>query len=185
MVEQVVLVNTNNEPIGLADKATVHNSNTPLHRAFSLFIFNSAGQLLLQQRAKTKTTWPGVWSNSVCGHPGQGESAVAAARRRAKYELGIELTNESIIVFEPNYQYRYAHKGVVEHEICPVLAVMTNTKPLPNPAEVEAIRWVDWFEFVSETRSKNSYSEWCVEETQLLTRNKKFNAFYNKYCSHE
>ncbi|MFO0862729.1 MAG: isopentenyl-diphosphate Delta-isomerase [Candidatus Saccharibacteria bacterium] len=176
--EQVVLVDAQNRELGLADKATVHTNDTPLHRGFSLFIFNSRGQLLLQQRAMSKKTWPGVWSNSVCGHPAKAETAQAAAVRRANYELGIALNSKDIIVFEPSYMYRYEHKGVVEHEFCPVFVVQTDAKPKANADEVAATRWVDWADFVAEVKQPNAYSEWCVEETGLLEKNPAFRQFY-------
>ncbi len=176
--EYVVLVDNKNNQLGVELKSRVHTANTPMHRAFSLFIFNHKGQLLLQQRAHSKQTWPGVWSNSVCGHPAKGETAQAAAVRRADYELGISLNEKDIRVFELSYMYRYEHKGVVEHEICPVMAVQSNAEPQPNADEVEATRWVDWADFVAETKQPNAYSQWCVEETGLLEKNPAFRQFY-------
>ncbi len=176
--EQVVLVDAQNRELGLADKATVHTSNTPMHRAFSLFMFNSRGQLLLQQRAKSKKTWPGVWSNSVCGHPLPDESFTAAIKRRAYYELGLPISESSIEMIVPDYTYRYEYKGVVEHEFCPVFVVQTDAKPKANADEVAATRWVDWADFVAETKQPNTYSEWCVEETGLLEKNPAFRQFY-------
>ena len=87
--ELVVLVDNNNNPIGTAEKDTVHTTDTPLHRAFSLFIFNSHNQVLLTKRASSKKTFPGVWTNTVCGHLAPEETPVAAATRRLQEELGI------------------------------------------------------------------------------------------------
>lgn len=177
-VEHVVLVDASNNAIGLADKASVHTRTTPLHRGFSLFLFNSRGQLLLQQRAHSKKTWPGVWSNSVCGHPAQDEFVESAALRRAQYELGVNLTLENIKLFIADYKYRYEFNNVVEHEICPVLGVIYDGKVVPNAAEVADIAWVDWPEFVLQMRQKNTFSEWCAEETQLLENTVEFQNFY-------
>lgn len=178
--EHVVLVDEQNQKIGLADKYEVHTADTPLHRAFSLFLFNPKGELLLQQRAATKKTWPNIWSNSVCGHPADGESFETAAIRRADYELGITLTNTDVRVILSEYRYRYEHLGVVENEFCPVLVGFGNFMPKPNPNEVQNTRWVKWTEFLTEISKPNKYSEWCVEEANLLERNNEFKRLFNE-----
>jgi isopentenyl-diphosphate delta-isomerase len=166
-MEQVVLVDEQNRPIGTAAKSTVHGPDTPLHRGFSLFLFDDQNRLLLQQRAWSKRTWPGVWSNSCCGHPAAGEEAVAAARRRLRDELGMDATKLEVEL--PDYRYRAEHLGVVENEFCPVLTARAIGAPAPNPAEVAAVRWVEWESFVEECRRfPERYSPWCVEETLLL-----------------
>ena len=101
--ELIVLVDEQNRELGTMPKADVHGATTPLHRAFSSFVFRSSDKhLLLQQRSAKKRTWPLIWSNSCCGHPGPGESNVDAARRRLKYELGLVPT-----VLEEVAPYRY------------------------------------------------------------------------------
>lgn len=172
--EHVVLVDETDKPLGTTDKASVHTSDTPLHRAFSLFLFDTRGRLLLQQRAAQKKTWPGVWSNSVCGHPQLNEAYEAAAQRRLQFELGIEVDRKAIQMIIPDYRYRYEFQGVVENEFCPVMVVIQDVEPKPNPAEVSDIRWVDWVDFLIEIAQPNAYSEWCVEEAQLLARSEKF-----------
>ncbi len=172
--EYVVLVDKKNQPLGLELKSRVHTANTPMHRAFSLFMFNSQNQLLLQQRALTKLTWPGIWSNSVCGHPLPKESFSQAAQRRANYELGMDIKQTDIVMILPNYTYRYEHKGVVEHEFCPVLVARISQQPQPNPSEVEATRWIAWQEFLGLIKKPNDFSEWCREEATLLSTNAKF-----------
>jgi len=112
-------------------KLAAHSKNTPLHRGFSLFLFNREGELLLQQRNKTKKTWGGVWSNSVCGHPNFMNLPVKAARRRLQFELGINMAEISIAL--PNYRYRVEKDGIVENELCPVMIGYTDEKPKPNP----------------------------------------------------
>ena len=165
--ELVVLVDENDQMIGTMAKALVHGAETPLHRAFSAFIFRvSDGQLLLQQRSHTKQTWPLVWSNSCCGHPGVAESTLEAVRRRLRDELG--LTPLRLEVASP-YRYCFTRDGVMENEICPIVVGTVDTEPTINPDEVEAIRWVDWKEFVKETQDHpERYSEWCVEEVAIL-----------------
>src|SRR5258706_15408648 len=112
-MEYVVLVDEQNQEIGTAPKDTVHTTDTQLHRAFSLFLFNSKKQLLVTKRASTKKTFPGVWTNTVCGHLAPGESAVDAATRRLKEELVIE--HVEVKEVSP-YRYRFADKnGIVEN----------------------------------------------------------------------
>lgn len=165
----MVLVNDQDEPIGTAPKSEVHTNDTPLHRAFSCFLFNSKGEVLLQQRSHKKKTWPRVWSNSCCGHPLPGEAGIDAVKRRVKDELGIRPTK--LLIAIPYYKYRAERDGVVEHEICPVFAGKINTEPKINPDEVEAIKWMGWNEFVALMKNPNSgFSEWCIEETELLAK---------------
>lgn len=177
--EQVVLVDEQNNKLGIADKYEVHTDKTPLHRAFSLFILNSRGELLLQQRASGKKTWPNIWSNSVCGHPADGESFKHAAIRRADYELGININPKQLHLVLPEYRYRYKHLGVVENEFCPVLVASGDSIPNPNLSEVQAVRWVKWPDFLKEISKPNEYSEWCQEEAELLSKNNTFKNLYD------
>jgi isopentenyl-diphosphate Delta-isomerase len=172
--EYVVLVDDNDKPIGKELKSKVHHADTPLHRAFSVFILNSRGELLLQQRGRTKKTWPLVWSNSCCGHPGPGESRDEAATRRLREELGLHHVKLWNVL--PDYRYRAELQGVVENEICPVFVGFTSEKPNPRQGEVEAIEWIRWDEFISQVkRNTDDYSPWCVEEAQQLNESPQFN----------
>ncbi len=177
--EHVVLIDKNNKVLGTAPKLTTHNVNTPLHRGFSLFLFNRKREVLLQQRSHTKKTFPLVWSNSVCGHPMLNESNAQAAKRRLSYELGIN----DIEIFEvvSDYRYKVEMNGIWENEICPILVTFTDRKPVINKDEVENIRWVNWNQFVQEVnKTSGKYSLWCEEETKLLSKNKKFLELYEK-----
>jgi isopentenyl-diphosphate delta-isomerase len=170
-VEMVVLVDDANRPIGTAPKASVHHAATPLHRAFSCFLLNDRGEVLLQQRARTKVTWPGVWSNSCCGHPGPDEALEAAVRRRLDAELG--LGEATLHLALPSYRYRAEHLGVVEHEICPVFVGQTRQTPRLEPTEVLAVQWMPWPAFVAGVAAGDDpffagLSPWCKEETLLL-----------------
>jgi isopentenyl-diphosphate delta-isomerase len=175
--EHVVLVNENNTILGTILKSEVHQSSTPLHRAFSCFLFNDQNQLLIQQRALTKKTWPGIWSNSVCGHPLPNEETKDAVHRRMQYEL--RLPSSEIIEMLPDFRYRASFQGVEENELCPVWVGRINTAPQPNPDEVETTNWLDWNDLVTRIRDKKDktydhFSVWCREEVILLDESKKF-----------
>src|SRR5690606_16536422 len=137
--ELIVLVDEENRPIGTAPKLASHHRETPLHRAFSCFVFNSSGQFLLTQRALSKKVFPGVWTNSCCGHPAPGETTEDAIRRRLREELDLEA--EKLVPVLPDFRYRAEMDGIVENEICPVYAAVAHGTPRPNPEEVETCRW--------------------------------------------
>jgi len=169
MNELVVLVDEQNTPIGTAPKDSVHTKDTPLHRGFSLFLFSSKKKLLLTKRSARKKTFPGVWTNTVCGHPGPGESAIDAAKRRLYQELGIDVTD--IKEVSP-YRYRFADKnGIVENEICPILVAYANVDPKPNADEIDDWKWMKWQTFLEEIKKNpDTYSPWSREEAKFVTR---------------
>ncbi|MBK8464559.1 MAG: isopentenyl-diphosphate Delta-isomerase [Chloracidobacterium sp.] len=177
--DMIVMVDEDDRPITTARKLPAHNGDTKRHRAFSVFLFNDRGELLLQQRALTKKTWPGVWSNSCCGHVMLHETVEHAAKRRLKHELGI--SNVKLKVELPDFRYRAEKDGVVENEICPVLVGFCSQQPSPNPQEVNNTKWVDWNQFVSDVSDpENGFSPWAVEEVELLAREPSFEAFLNR-----
>jgi isopentenyl-diphosphate delta-isomerase len=140
-VEEVILLDADGAPVGVADKATVHTADTPLHLAFSCHLVNERGEVLVTRRALTKVTWPGVWTNSFCGHPAPGESTEDAIARRALVELGA--TVDSITVTLPDFRYRAVDaSGIVENEICPVYTARVTSELSANPAEVAEWSWV-------------------------------------------
>jgi len=172
-MELVVLVNDNNEPIGTMPKLEAHNSDTPLHRAFSVYVFNKDGKFLLTQRALSKKVFPGVWTNSCCGHPGPGEETEDAITRRLQFEL--DLTPGKITVVLPKYRYRAEMNGIVENEICPVYTAIVSSDPKPNPQEVENYEWIDWEEFLKRlTKTPEKYSPWCKWQVEELQNNSYF-----------
>lgn len=184
--ELVILVDDGNREIGTCSKAVVHTGNTPLHRAFSVFVFNHNGELLLQQRAGSKKTWPLVWSNSCCGHPQPGETSNAAVRRRLREEL--QLTPAEIHEVLPNYRYRAEHLGVVENEICPVYVCWTKQVPVPQAEEVEAVSHVDWINFLKALKDPSDhryadFSPWCREEAILLDQSPLFRKLWEQHTS--
>ena len=188
MMELVVLVDKNNKEIGTASKDTVHTVSTPLHRGFSLFLFNSKGEFLLTKRSAKKKTFPGVWTNTVCGHPAPQESVVEAARRRLKDELGIEIGSggaRSRFAREAApYRYRFADaNGIVENEICPILVAYADAEPQPNPDEIDAWKWIAWEAFLEDIKKNpHIYSPWSIEEARILQNLNFFNRSI-RHCS--
>lgn len=140
--ETVVLLSDDGDVIGTAPKATVHTADTPLHLAFSCHVFDGQGRVLVTRRALGKATWPGVWTNSFCGHPAPGEDTVEAIVRRAERELGLLLTDVQVAL--PEFRYRAVDaSGVVENEICPVYTARAATDVAPADDEVAEWAWVD------------------------------------------
>jgi isopentenyl-diphosphate Delta-isomerase len=140
--ENVVLLADDGTRIGTAPKATVHTTTTPLHLAFSCHVFDSHGRALVTRRALTKLTWPGVWTNSFCGHPAPDEDVDTAIARRAARELGLSI--HSVRVALPDFRYRAVDaSGIVENEICPVYTAIAHGDPEPAADEVAEWAWVE------------------------------------------
>ncbi len=140
--ELVVLVDEEGIPTGAVEKFAVHTTDTPLHLAFSCHVYNDKGQVLVTRRALSKITWPGVWTNSFCGHPAPGETIDDAIARRARVELGITVSELEPLL--PAFRYRAVDaSGIVENEICPVFKATTAEDIDPNPDEVSEWKWVD------------------------------------------
>lgn len=168
--ELVVLLDQAGRAVGTAPKAEVHGLDTPLHLAFSCYLFDDRGRTLLTQRALTKQTWPGVWTNSCCGHPGPGEPIADAVRRRVREELGVAPTVLRLVL--PAFRYRAVMPdGVVEHEMCPVfVAELPDPGVLsPDPAEVGDMAWVDWHELREAVAAgRREISPWCREQLAAM-----------------
>ncbi|MFZ2025476.1 MAG: isopentenyl-diphosphate Delta-isomerase [Microgenomates group bacterium] len=168
-MEQVILVDEQNNPIGVADKETVHTNHTPLHRAFSLFLFNEKKQLLVTKRAVTKKTFAGLWTNSVCGHVSPEEETIDAVKRRVHEELQIRVLDIHEVA---PYRYRFVDtNGIVENEICPIFIGLTNENPTLEKSEASEYQWIDWKEFLETIKNHSgSYSPWSEEEAVILQR---------------
>ena len=168
-MENVVLVDETGARCGVAAKATVHHAQTPLHLAFSAYLFNGTGRFLLTRRAESKHTFPGVWTNTCCGHPAPGEPIPGSVRRRLRQELGIGTAELVLVLPGFRYQARMAN-GVLENEICPVYAAYSDEAPDPDPSEVAEVRWVDWAEFGAAVRNgRQPVSPWCELQLPELT----------------
>jgi isopentenyl-diphosphate Delta-isomerase len=166
--ELIVLVADDGTAIGTMPKPLVHTGQTPLHRAFSAYLFDEAGRLLVTRRADSKATFPGMWTNTVCGHPGPGEDDRDAIGRRARFELGLGVADLRPAL--PDYRYRAEFRGVVENEICPVYLGRYTGTPAPDPTEVGAWELVGWGEFRhrQETTEFDEWSPWCREQARLI-----------------
>jgi isopentenyl-diphosphate delta-isomerase len=139
--ETVVLLADDGTPIGTAPKATVHTTDTVLHLAFSCHVFDDRGRVLVTRRALDKKTWPGVWTNSFCGHPAPDEPLEQAIVRRAERELGLSLTDVRIAL--PEFRYRAVDaSGIVENEICPVYTARAVGDLDPADDEVSEWAWL-------------------------------------------
>lgn len=173
--EHVVLLDEAGRAVGTMDKREVHHERTPLHLAFSCYVFDGldepgheAPRLLLTRRALHKPTWPGVWSNSVCGHPGPGEDLLAAVHRRAEQELGLTLASVQLTLPAFRYEATMAN-GVRENELCPVFVATTGDEARPDPDEVDDHTWESWPEFREAVLAgRRAVSPWCVQQVAAL-----------------
>lgn len=165
----VVLVDDQGRDAGTAPRATVHDHNTPLHRAFSTHLRDPEGRVLLTRRALHKRTWPGVWTNSACGHLLPGESPQQAALRRVRDELGVAPTGLRMVL--PDFAYRATDaSGIVENEFCPVMVGQIDPQALaPDPDEICEHVWIGWDE-LRRTAASSPFllSPWSVLQVQAM-----------------
>jgi len=164
--EHVILVNDHGTAIGTAEKYAAHTSHTPLHLAFSCWLFNDKGETLVTRRAMSKKAWPGVWTNSVCGHPQQDETLEQAMIRRCRYEVGAEITR--ITAVAPAFRYRETDpSGIVENEICPVFAARAVSDLVINRDEVMEHQWVKLEALLGALEATPwAFSPWMVMEAR-------------------
>ncbi len=156
-MEQVILVNELDEEIGSMGKMEAHQKGI-LHRAFSILLFNSGDEVLLQKRAKPKYHSGGLWTNTCCSHPLPGESMEAATRRKLMQEMGIDLVPE----FAFKFQYKVnLDKGLIEHEYDHVFIGRYDDEPIVNPKEVEDWKFVSIDELIDDMKKNpESYTSW-------------------------
>lgn len=166
----VVLLDDDGRPCGAAPKAEVHTSETPLHLAFSCWVVDALGQVLLTRRSGLKRTWPGSWTNAFCGHPAPGELIAEAVHRRARDELGTRVSEP--VAQLPDFRYRAVmDDGTVENEVCPVYVARLLAPPRPNPAEVADLRWLSYADLpAAVAATPSAYSPWMREQLGALLR---------------
>ena len=139
--EPLMLVDPSDNVIGFEEKLNAHKGKGKLHRAFSIFLFNNFGEVLIQRRSELKPLWPNYWSNTCCSHPRRGETLEEATRRRLKEELELSAT----LTFLFKFEYRAQFKDVgSEHELCSVFVGHVDGRPRPsyNPSEIQECQWL-------------------------------------------
>lgn len=157
MEEQVILVNERDEPIGLMGKMEAHEKGL-LHRAFSVFIFNSKQEVLLQQRASCKYHSPNLWTNTCCSHPRACETNLQAGERRLQEEMGMQVPLEEVFSFIYKAPF---DNGLTEHELDHILIGYYNNSPIINPDEVSSWRWESPKNIKADiTKHPHQYTEW-------------------------
>jgi len=164
--ESLIVVCENNKVLGYRSKADCHAGEGILHRAFSVFIFDDKGRLLLQQRSASKDLWPMFWSNSCCSHPRKGEVEIDAAGRRLREELNISATLHSLFTFQ--YHSRFEDRGS-EREMCEVFLGHSADIVQVNENEIAAWKWMDVSEFEEDLiRNPGCYTPWLKIEWQAM-----------------
>ncbi len=164
--EELILVDDDDRETGFLSKGACHDGAGVQHRAFSLFLFNSAGELLLQRRSASKRLWPEFWSNSICSHPRRGETMQVATKRRLLDELNVETELEYVYKF--SYRADFGSSGS-EHELCHVYLGRIDGTVTPNENEISAIRFLSAEAVDHELRSSpDDFTPWLKLEWQAL-----------------
>lgn len=166
--ESLILVDESDREVGHLSKELCHSGRGVLHRAFSLLIFNEAGELLIQRRSQAKRLWPLHWSNSCCSHPRRNEPIEAAAQRRLHEELGIRCPLKFLFKFR--YQAQYDHAGA-ENELCSVYFGRYSGPLKVNRSEVEGWRWIALDPLEEElARRPDQFTPWFLLEWERIRR---------------
>ncbi|WP_148874844.1 isopentenyl-diphosphate Delta-isomerase [Serratia marcescens] len=167
--EDVILLDASWQPCGTMPKNRVHTRHTPLHMAFSCYLFTPEGKVLVTRRALSKTAWPGVWTNSFCGHPLPQEALAQAVMRRAQVELATEA--EQITLQSDAFSYQATDvSGIMENEVCPVFAAHSKGVLDPNPDEVADYAWVDLNHLMEAVKlTPFGFSPWMVLQLNTET----------------
>jgi isopentenyl-diphosphate delta-isomerase len=161
--DALILVDEADREVGTLSKALCHDGQGVLHRAFSLLIFNAAGELLLQQRAPGKRLWPLYWSNSCCSHPREGEVMEAAIKRRLYEELGLSCPLQFLFKFR--YQAQFGTSGA-EHELCSVYIARCTDEVRIDRNEIVGLRWIapEALEVEMSARGAEKFTPWFMLE---------------------
>lgn len=170
-IEQVILVDEQDNEIGSMEKMEAHEKAV-LHRAFSIFIFNDEGQMMLQQRALSKYHSPGLWTNTCCSHPRPGESLEEATQRRIVEEMGFQCEMKELF----NFIYKAPFEdGLTEHELDHVFKGVYNDDPKINPEEVASWQWVEVDELLEDVKENpDDYTVWFKIALAEMERQKSF-----------
>jgi isopentenyl-diphosphate delta-isomerase len=165
--EKLILVDSDDREIGALPKSDCHVGDGILHRAFSIFVFNSDGDVLLQKRSADKPLWPMYWSNACCSHPRLGESMEVAVRRRMREELGVDCPLTFLYKFE--YQAAYEDIGA-ERELCSVYIGESDGPFDPNRAELADLRFFPRDELSAMLAQKpGSFTPWFKMEWERIS----------------
>jgi isopentenyl-diphosphate delta-isomerase len=157
--DSVLLVDENDRPLGWAPKLEAHLDGGRLHRAFSVFVFDAAGRMLLQRRAAGKYHFGGLWTNACCSHPGDGRTVAEFARDRLRHEFGFDVPLEELFSFV--YRAHDPASGLTEHEFDHVLVGRFDGEPAPNPEEIESWEWVHRATLLRDVeQSPGRYTPW-------------------------
>lgn len=165
--EELILVNLDDEEVGFASKAEAHDGEGVLHRAFSVFLQDADGRILLQRRASGKRLWAGYWANTVCSHPRRGETMDVATERRLQQEIGVEVPLEYRFKFD--YHATFGDLGS-ERELCWVFTGTVDPAAVTyNRTEIDEIRWVSPGELDAELREHpEHFTPWLHLEWERL-----------------
>ena len=167
--EELILVDEHDVEQGYLSKAECHDGAGRLHRAFSVFLFNDAGEMLLQQRSQSKRLWPGFWSNTCCSHPRRGETMQVATERRLLDELRVKSSLQFVYKFE--YQAAFGEAGS-ENELCHVYLGKLTGAVTPNATEIDAIRFLSAAALDAELEAHpEHFTPWFKLEWQALKEN--------------
>jgi len=160
--EDLILVDEEDRIVGYLSKGACHDGEGVLHRAFSIFIFDDEGRLLLQQRSAEKRLWGGFWSNTCCSHPRRGEVLEEAIHRRLEQELGMRAELHYLFTF--SYHALFGELGA-EREVCSVYVGRAGGPPRPNVHEISDWRWVGPEELNREIEEHpERFTPWFKEE---------------------
>ncbi len=166
-MEHVILVNEQDQQIGIMEKMAAHIVPR-LHRAFSIFIFNSKGELLLQQRALSKYHSPGLWTNTCCSHPHDGESLEQATSRRLMEEMGLHCEMHEVFTF---IYKAPVGLGLIEHEFDHVWFGQSDDTPIINTEEVESYKYMNLDDIADDMKAHpECYTEWFKISFDEITK---------------
>lgn len=169
--DEVVLLASDGSAVGTSTKQETHHASTPLHLAFSCYVFDHSDRLLVTRRSFEKLVFPGERTNSCCGHPRPGEQLTAAVTRRLGSELGLDVAEGELRLILPEFSYRAESLGIWENELCPVYVatVPTGTPVHPDANEVDAAWWEPWEDYVERAQTQpETISPWSVTQVREL-----------------